>query len=272
MAELVLCADDYGLSEGVSSGILRLAEAERLSAVSCLAASPRWAADAVRIRPLIGRCDIGLHFALTDLPPLGPMPWTDPPMLGDLLRRAVARRIRPDDIAAELRRQLDAFEQALGRSPDFIDGHQHVHVLPGIRDGLIGVIESRTAAVWVRNCFEPPAAVVRRGVASGKALILSALARPLAKRLAAARIPCNDSFRGVNAFTPGTPARPMFRRFFAGPGVRPLVMCHPGWSEPSPVDPIALRRPEELAYLESNAFLEDLRCAGLELARFRLTG
>jgi hypothetical protein len=129
-----------------------------------------------------------------------------------------------------------------------------------------GRLDRRTS--YVRNCFEPFPAAARRGVAAGKAFLLSALALRLAGGLAAKRIPANDSFRGVNAFVPGSPVRPLFQRFFRGPGTRPLVMCHPGLQDPGRGDGIARRRPEEQAYLESDALFEDLADAGVTLGRF----
>jgi len=275
MRRLVLCADDFAFSEGTSLAILGLAEAGRLSAISCMSASSRWRSDAARLRGLEGRCDIGLHFTLTDLAPLGPMPGLAPdalPMtLGPLLGRAQRRGLDAGAVAAELERQLGAFEEMLGRPPDFVDGHQHVHLFPGARDALLqafAIGRLDRGRTYVRDCYEPPLAVAKRGTAIGKTLLLSALARPLSLALRAYGIPCNDSFRGVSTFRAGRPVRPAFRAFLRGPGLHPLVMCHPGGPGLAAEDPIARRRPEELAYLQSVQFLEDLEREGMALARF----
>jgi predicted glycoside hydrolase/deacetylase ChbG (UPF0249 family) len=272
---LVLCADDFGLTEGVSRGVLRLAAAGRVSAVSCMVAGPRWNEDVALLRPLKPWCDIGLHLTLTDLVPLGGMPKLTPegtpPSLTRLARLALLGHLDRPEIADELDRQLARFEAALGRPPDFIDGHRHVHVLPVVRDAVLDLFDADRLdrrATYVRNCFEPFPAAARRGVAAGKAFLLSALARRLAGELAARQIPANDSFRGINAFVPGSPVRPLFQRFFRGPGTRPLVMCHPGLRDPGQNDEIARRRPEEQAYLESEALFEDLEDAGATLGRF----
>ena len=47
------------------------------------------------------------------------------------------------EIRAEIERQLDTFEKHLGFPPDHIDGHEHVHVLPGIRQSLFEVVSRR---------------------------------------------------------------------------------------------------------------------------------
>ncbi len=61
--------------------------------------------------------------------------------------------------------------------PDFIDGHQHVHVLPGVRGAILSAISARygDAKPWVRNPFDAPGTVVARGVAVQKALVISAI-------------------------------------------------------------------------------------------------
>lgn len=49
--------------------------------------------------------------------------------------------------------QLERFIQLMGRWPDFIDGHQHVHQFPLIRKAMMAVYEQRlqSPAVWVRS-------------------------------------------------------------------------------------------------------------------------
>src|SRR5688500_29751 len=71
---IILCADDYGLTEGVSRAIGELAAAKRLSATSVLVTSPHWPASAPRLCAHRGRLSVGLHLDLTLAGPLGPMP------------------------------------------------------------------------------------------------------------------------------------------------------------------------------------------------------
>ena len=42
---MVLCADDYGLTPGISAGIRELLSMGRVSATSCLVLSPFWKAE-----------------------------------------------------------------------------------------------------------------------------------------------------------------------------------------------------------------------------------
>ena len=52
-----------------------------------------------------------------------------------------------------LQRQLDVFEQHAGSPPDFLDGHQHIHQLPGLRQALLKILHDRYGAhaPWVRS-------------------------------------------------------------------------------------------------------------------------
>lgn len=272
---LVLCADDYGIAPGVSRGIRKLAEAGRLSATSCMTLFPDWRDEAPQVAELSGRIDIGLHLTLTDHPPLGPMPQLAPggrlPPLGRLIRLAHLRRIDRDELRAEIGRQLDAFETAMGRPPDFIDGHQHVHVLPVIRDVVLALFGSRLelGGAWLRSCAEPVPRILRRRIDVPRAMLISRLATPLHHRAAAAGVATNDGFAGVTSFRPGRSVVADFAGYLSPGGRRPLVMCHPG--EPDDVlagrDPVLAARAAELAYLAGDAFGELLEHRRVVLAR-----
>ncbi len=276
-APLVLCADDFGFAPGVNRAIEALARAGRLSATSCMVTAPAWDDAAPRLPAIAANCDIGLHLTLTDLAPAGPMPKLAPagrlPDLRSLTIRALARRLDRGEIAAEIERQVAALERALGRAPDFVDGHKHVHVLPVIRTALLDLFRRGRldrARTYVRSCWEAPGRVVGRGVAVAPTLATSALARGFAVAARRAGVTVNDSFRGMNDFRRATPYGALFRRFAAGAGARPLVMCHPGFPDAAlaALDPVVDRRQDEFDYLAGDEFLRDLAAAGRRLARF----
>ena|SRR5215813_11028943 len=74
MTNVTVCADDFGLTSGISSGILACLERRRISATSCMTARATWLDRAAELRPFGGIADIGLHFTLTDLEPVGAAP------------------------------------------------------------------------------------------------------------------------------------------------------------------------------------------------------
>lgn len=272
---LVLCADDFGLSTAIDRGILALVDRGRLTATGCMVAGPAFETDAAALRQRADRVDVGLHFALTDLAPLAPIASLDPaggvPSLGRVLGRALSGRIAYEEITAEIGRQVDRFRAVLGRDPDFIDGHQHVHVLPGVRRGLLaafdrGILDARRT--WVRDCRDRVGAIAARGVEVPKSLFIGALASGFASAARMRGITVNQGFGGITAFRPE--AFPtIFPKFLDGLGARPLVMCHPASPEgpDDPSDPIAAARRAEFAHLSSDAFAEELARAGVRLGR-----
>lgn len=272
MQTVTLCADDYAFNAAVSRGIIDLAGAGRLSAISCMSVSRHWPEHARWLEPLRGRVDIGLHLTLTELAPLGSMPRLAPagkfPALGPLLANALLHRLPAAEIAAELERQMARFIDHFGRAPDFIDGHQHVHLLPGVRDTTLALWQRflQPDDGYLRSCHEPLGAILRRGVEPLKALIIAQLSARFARLAARRGAITNDSFRGVHGFSGAVAPTALFPRFLSGKGARPLVMCHPGRADG---DGDALRhwRPQELAYLSSPQFLADLDAAGICLGR-----
>ena len=147
MKHITLCADDFALHPAVDAAVVALAQAARLSATSCMTTAPRWPQAAQLLAPLRPALQVGLHWNLTE------GHGQAAPRLVQVLARAYSGQLRPAAMAESLHRQLDAFEQHAGTPPDFIDGHQHIHQLPGARAALLHVLHQRygTQAPWVRN-------------------------------------------------------------------------------------------------------------------------
>ena len=254
----ILCADDFALTDGVTAGVLALAEAGRLSATSAIVTTAHWPAHARLALRFRSRLAIGLHLNLTFDRPLGPMTVLAPdgnlPPLSRLIRLAATAAIDRGEIAAEITRQLERFESEIGFPPDFFDGHHHVHVLPVVRHAVLDVLQRRasTGRMLVRDPADSPLKIVRRRVASGKALSVAVLAfgfRALALR---SGFPVNLGFSGYSTFG-GTPYAEEFAAFLRYPGKRHIVMCHPGLvdDELGPADSIGRRRLEEYALLST---------------------
>jgi hypothetical protein len=73
-------------------------------------------------------------------------------------------------VAAELRAQLERFEASVGRPPTHIDGHHHVHALPGISTAVVEA--ARRHRLPVRSPDERTAARLRAmGIATADTFI-----------------------------------------------------------------------------------------------------
>jgi predicted glycoside hydrolase/deacetylase ChbG (UPF0249 family) len=272
----ILCADDYGLSPAVSAGVREALAAGRLNATGAMTNRPDWAASAALLRPFLGAAQAGIHLNLTAGAPLSPCRELAPdgrlPPIGFYLR---ARRLAPalaGEVAAEIARQFDAFEDALGRPPDFVDGHQHAHALACVRGLLLAEMERRGWAgrVWLRDSADRPSRILARGVETKKAFALAWFAHGFAREAMARGFEANEGFAGFSAFDPARPYGPDFARYLRAPGPRHLVMCHPGHvdAELAAVDPVTATREAELAFLLSDDFPAALARAGARLGRW----
>ena len=262
---LALCADDFGAAPNITEAVLALAAANRLTAVSCLVNGACWGRDAASLGPLGARLEAGLHFNLTEGAPLSPAlrtVWPRLPSLRALLVRAHLGALPLAAIRAELDAQLQAFGNALGRAPAYIDGHQHVHDLPGVRELVCDAVERAAPPPAVRNTGR----IVGPGDAFKRSVIEATGGRALQRLLRARGIAHNAALSGVYGFdTPSYRLR-MQAWLAALPPEGALLFCHPGASAGSARDdPISAARQREFAYLGSDEFAADLTAAGVEL-------
>jgi len=117
MRYLIVNADDFGLSPGVNAGIVQAHEQGIVTSASLMVRQPAAEAAAAyaRGRPALG---LGLHVDLGE--------WA----FRDGHWHALYERVPLDDAAAveaEVRGQFERFRALVGRDPDHLDSHQHVH-------------------------------------------------------------------------------------------------------------------------------------------------
>ena len=277
---LVVCADDYGLTPGVSRAVRELIAAGRISATSVMTVCPWWAEEATALAAVAGAADIGLHLTLTDQSPLGAMPALAPsgrlPPIGRLLRASLLGRLPVAEIEAEIERQLIAFVEVWKRPPAHVDGHHHVHQLPGVRGALFRVLEQqRFGRPYLRSCREAPARVTARGIAPSKSMIVSALGFDFARSAHRRGFALNDGFSGVyDLGATGQQVGDLFARFVRHLGPRPLAMCHPGYSDTTlaSLDPMTGQRDVERTFLAGDEWPRVLESAGVVVAPFAAFG
>lgn len=256
---VILCADDYALSPGVSDGIAELIHSGHLSGTGAMTTEPGWMGAAGAVADLRRRAAIGLHLNLTMSAPLGAMPNTLPSGrfdgIGTMMKRARAGSLDVAEIAAEIDRQLDRFEDIAGAPPDFVDGHHHVHVLPGIRAALLQTLARRYPAAppLVRNPGDRPDRILARRRGLVKALGVAWLSRGLARDARRLGLPTNDGFSGFSSFDRAVPFEDEMADFLRAPGRSQLIMCHPGYPDDvlRPLDTLFDRRRDELEALKA---------------------
>lgn len=258
---LAICADDYGQGPAIDQGILALADQGRITALSCLVTPSRWTHAGLAVRDCATQ--VGLHFNLTEGEPLSPTLrrlWPRFPALGRLIIRAFLGRLPTAALAEEFQAQLQRFVAVAGRSPDFIDGHQHVHALPGVRPIVLA------AALGLAVPLRSTGQVLGPGFALKRRIIEACGGRVLAEQMRARRIVHAPALVGVYGFDPGCDYRALMRGWLATVPDGALLFCHPALGEPDPGDAIAAARANEMSYLASEAFTADLAEFGVSLA------
>jgi predicted glycoside hydrolase/deacetylase ChbG (UPF0249 family) len=270
-----LCADDYGLSPGVNRAIRDLIERGRLNATSAMVVGPAIGRDEVNALNEAAakspRCAIGLHATLTA--PFHPLTMHFKPLDGGLflpfmkmLRAGLLRRLDPEIIRAELGAQLTAFKEIFGRTPDFVDGHQHVQLFPQVRDAFLAAVKEAAPKAWVRQGGRHGGLMQRLGMP--KALFIDMLSTQFRRSAARAKVAFNPAFAGAYDFSKKPDFGELMRQFIEGLPEGGLVMCHPGFVDDILIslDPLTDQREREYEFLAGDGFPRLLAANNVTLA------
>ncbi len=271
MIRLVVNADDLGLHPAIDAGILR-AHRDGIVTSATVLVTGRTAEAAVRQASAQG-LSLGVHLCFsTRLPPA--LPASEVPSLApDGRFRAswtevawawLRGEVRVEDVSREVRAQIRR-ARGLGMEPDHLDGHQHLHLLPGFAEVVTDVArEERLPVRWPgeRPTLEwlwRPGPALKSGLLS--ALGLRALDRTFQR------------IRGIGLFEAGALDEAALLRLVAAlpPGDHELG-CHPG-EDPGtvPEDPgWRYGWTSELAALCSPRVRAALRSRSVELIDYRI--
>jgi predicted glycoside hydrolase/deacetylase ChbG (UPF0249 family) len=145
---LVVNADDYGLTEGTCQAILRAHRTGVVTSTSVLAVGRAFerCGPWLRHHPDLG---VGVHLAVTGETPILPAreirSLVDEqgrflPTWQELLARSPWRPLDRGQLARELGAQIRRVAE-LGVRVTHLDSHQHLHLLPGVRDVVLELAE-----------------------------------------------------------------------------------------------------------------------------------
>lgn len=247
MKNLIVNADDLGWTAGVNRGIVEAFQNGIVTSTSLLAngAAFREAVTAVKSAPGLG---VGVHLNLSDGPPAA-----EPAKVAILLNREgefrggpqslLLRRARGGlplkQVETEWEAQIHKIRGA-GISPTHLDGHKHVHMLPGLfevalklakRHG-IGAIRVSHEASSLRTALasgekQNTSMVIKQGV---QARGLKLIARDAREQAARAGISTADYFCGI-AQTGELTREGVERLLKSLPEGTTELMCHPGHAD-----------------------------------------
>lgn len=237
--ELIVNADDFGLTAAVNRGIVAAHRDGIVTSTSLLATGDAFD-DAIRLARATPTLAVGIHLALTGqralCPPrqIGGLVDADGQFVGDVFRlaaRLLRRRVRSEDLERELDAQIRRVRES-GLAVSHLDGHQHVHVLPGVAPIVAslarahGIDRVRYPAETVRGYMLRDMRRARRLVEQlvlGRACASSPL-RALRRADAFAGFYFGGQLDETNLLT--------VLRHLPGHG-RVELMCHPGSDDPS---------------------------------------
>jgi predicted glycoside hydrolase/deacetylase ChbG (UPF0249 family) len=244
---LIVNADDLGWTDGVNRGILEAFHHGIVTSTSLLANGAAFAGgvEAARLAPGLG---VGVHLNLSDGPPVAERE-TITSLLNDdgefacgpekLLLRRARRGLRLAEVESEWDAQIQKVRDA-GIAPTHLDGHKHVHMLPGLFEIAlklakrhdIGAIRvslevSSLRAALSSGSKQHAGVVMKQGV---QARGLKLLARDAREQAEHAGISTADYFCGI-AQT-GELTRDGVAQFVKSlPDGTTELMCHPGYAD-----------------------------------------
>jgi hypothetical protein len=194
------------------------------------------------------------------------------PSFETIFKLALRRQLDIDEIRSELHRQVDAFENELGRLPDFIDGHEHVQQLPIIRDALIDVVQKRfkTGTCWIRVAWTSPVEIFKRRYEIVRSIGFALAGLKLRNKAISYKIPVNNGLGGVYDFSSTELYCNVMKKSLQHGSERLLIITHPGMIDPmlTEIDGVSTAREWEMKYLLSDEFLKTLQEFGLKTGRF----
>ena len=247
MKSLIVNADDLGWTEGVNRGILEAFQHGIVTSASLIANGAAFAGGVEAARSAPGLA-VGVHLNLSNGPPLA-NPGTVTTLLNKggefaggperLLLRRARRGLLLEEVETEWDAQIQRVRDA-GIAPTHLDGHKHVHMLPGLfeialklakRHGIgairVSLEASSLRAALASGAKQNSSVVLRQGV---QARGLKLLARDARKQAGRAGISTADYFCGI-AQT-GELTREGVEQFLKSlPAGTTELMCHPGYAD-----------------------------------------
>ena len=245
MKNLIVNADDLGWTDGVNRGIVEAFRHGIVTSTSLLANGPAFAdgVKAARSAPGLG---VGLHLNLSDGPPVadresvmsllnddGEFAGGPESLLLKRARRGLVLREVEEEWDAQIQRVRDA-----GIQPTHVDGHKHVHMLPGLfeialrlakKHGIgairVSLEESSLRTALASGAKHRAGVVMKQGVQARGLKLLARDAREQAER---AGIATADYFCGI-AQTGELTRDGVIQLLKSLPEGTTELMCHPGY-------------------------------------------
>jgi hopanoid biosynthesis associated protein HpnK len=273
-ARLIVNADDFGLSEAVNRAVIEAHEHGIVTSTSIMAGGSAFE-HAVALAARCPTLDVGVHLTLTEQRPVAE---SVPSLVGadgrfaphatDFAKRWLRGTIALADVRTELDAQIRRV-RAHGVRPTHLDGHQHVHVLPGIAR-VVAELAREHGIGAVRVPTERPRSYMLKDRAGAKRLVEQIALGTLGSLSPLKRLRRVDRFVGFyfGGRLNEQNLRTVLERLPAGKTVE--LMCHPGLEDPaSPYGHWHYSWAAETAALTSPRIRELIGAHGVRLIGYR---
>lgn len=274
--QLIVNADDFGRTRGVSAGILRAHLDGIVTSATALMNMPGVAADLHQAKNEAPRLGLGVHLNFTAGRPLLPVEWCASLVdeHGHFLSQeaiiAQPDRIKPDELRSELKSQITTFKNALNVLPDHLDAHHFVHLYPPLFEVYLDLADS--FKLPVRIPFPRQAAALDRVPAilgdvppeTVKSIVLADQ-----QQFAARSVKTTDHF--VMTFFDKTVSVPFLMEILASlPQGTSELMTHPGLLDDQlrRESQYSVQREDELAVLTNPQVIDYLVQLDIQLITF----
>jgi hopanoid biosynthesis associated protein HpnK len=287
MKNLIVNADDLGWTAGVNRGI---AEAHRNGIVTSTSLLANGIAfdDGVNVSRALPALGVGVHLNLSDGAPVNHA--RKVPSLVDedgklsggpeqLLLKLARRKLKLGEVEAEWEAQIEKI-RAAGISPTHLDGHKHVHMLPGLfpialklakKHGISSIRISSEAsslrAALSGKSGRDAGVKLKQGIQARALKLLSGDARKLSEK---AGIEAADFFCGI-AQTGVLSRDGVLELLESLPEGTTELMCHPGYVDDdlaASATRLQASRETELAILTDTAVRKSVASHGIRLINY----
>jgi hopanoid biosynthesis associated protein HpnK len=161
LKQLIVNADDLGLTPAVNRGVVRAFQSGIVTSTSLLVTGSAFE-DAVALARQNPELDVGLHLALVEeravlgpdvLPTLVDETGRFPRTSAEFIRRAILGGINWLEVEREIAAQIALFQET-GLRLSHLDSHQHLHMFPPVFQ-IVRRLARWVENVWIRNPVGP---------------------------------------------------------------------------------------------------------------------
>jgi hopanoid biosynthesis associated protein HpnK len=161
LKQLIVNADDWGLTPAVNRGVVRAFQDGIVTSASLLVTGSAFE-DAVALARQHSNLDVGLHLVLVEeravlgrgvLPTLVDETGRFPRTSTEFIRRAILGRISWHEVEREIAAQILLFQKT-GLRLSHLNSHQHLHMFPPVFQ-IVRRLTRSMENVWIRNPAGP---------------------------------------------------------------------------------------------------------------------